>query len=443
MPHATLAARLALLALLALPALLATATGCGSGGDASTPSPSSPSSPSSQGGQDGRGPGGEGGALAGGAGASPADAGGSGGASGGSGGSAGFAPAGGGTAGGGAGSGGGGPGGAMVAPYTIAALDAVRITSNAAGPNFQQANATIDWHDSPFASVKLVVDLATTCFPFSNWKSDPPPAGQSFPADCDAFDRNFEVTLDEPLTSGATPALELERAITPFGGPLHLEVDVTDIANGLPGVHDLRVAIPTWSDGAGKVSGSAGGWNVSARFEVTPGPAPRRVLAVLPLFNLSQGPGAAPPPSTFQVPAGATEARIEYRATGHGGGDDGACIGPAEEFCKRYHRLFVDQKQLEKFFPWRDDCASLCSTLAHEGPPSPSGFNYCPRDPTGDVNSVRAPRANWCPGSETPPHLLLDPSLLAPGPHDFAFNVSKIAPGGSWRVSAVFIATGP
>jgi hypothetical protein len=43
------------------------------------------------------------------------------------------------------------------------------------------------------------------------------------PADCDAFDRNFEIALDEPdADSGAPPGLELVRAITPFGGPLRL-----------------------------------------------------------------------------------------------------------------------------------------------------------------------------------------------------------------------------
>lgn len=117
----------------------------------------------------------------------------------------------------------GAAGGVPGTPSTV--FDNVRITSNSAGPNFQQANATVDFGAGPFTKVTLVVDLASTCFPFDGWKTNPPPTGQNWPADCDAFDRNFEFTLDEPKDATDTPAIELVRAITPFGGPLHLEVE--------------------------------------------------------------------------------------------------------------------------------------------------------------------------------------------------------------------------
>src|SRR5688500_4973109 len=139
------------------------------------------------------------------------------------------------------------------AAYAVPVFDAVRISSDAAQTNFQQAAAEFDFGTGPFTKVTLVVDLGTTCYPFDSWKDNPPPAGQNWPADCDAFDRNFELSLDPPADEKiGPPALELVRAITPFGGPLHLEVDVTDVANGRPGKHQLRVVIPTWSDAAGK-----------------------------------------------------------------------------------------------------------------------------------------------------------------------------------------------
>src|SRR5438094_104899 len=109
--------------------------------------------------------------------------------------------------------------------YTIEAFDSVRISSHSEEPNFQKASATLDFKDGPFASALLIVDLATTCYPFENWST--PPAGQNWPADCDAFDRNFEISLDGKL--------ELMRAITPFGGPEHQEIDITDVVNGLLG----------------------------------------------------------------------------------------------------------------------------------------------------------------------------------------------------------------
>jgi hypothetical protein len=325
---------------------------------------------------------------------------------------------------------------AALAPYTIAAFDHVVISSQSDQPNFQKAQASIDFHDGPFAQATLIVDLESPCYPFDKWKSDRPPAGQNWPADCDAFDRNFEFTFEDLK-------LELARAITPFGGPEHFTADVTDLANGAPGMHTLQAFIATWSDAAGKVSGSRGQWIVSARLELTPGDPPRKVLAVVPLVNLSQDATTPPPMVDFTVPAGATHARLEYRATGHGGASDSslACNGPAEEFCQRSHHVLLDgADQTPTLVPWRDDCDQLC-TMAHY-PPNPgdggvAGFDYCMENPCGAIASVQAPRANWCPGSMTPPILLDDGPWAQPGAHKFSYAIDGVAPGGSWRLSAV------
>lgn len=329
------------------------------------------------------------------------------------------------------------------APYTVDAFDKVRINSDSSKENFQHALTDVDFGAGPFEKVTLVVDLDTTCYPFDKWQDNPPPSGQNWPADCDAFDRNFEFYLD-PAADPATdpPGIELVRAITPFGGPLHLDVDVTDVANGLPGKHALKVVIPTWSDGAGQVSGSDGGWFVSAHLDVVPGTAPRKVLAVKSLFNGSQtkpDPIAAIP---FEVPEGTTSSRLEYRATGHGGvtGASGCGLSPAEEFCLRTHALFVDEKSFTDVMPWRDDCDTLC-TIAHQGPAN-GGFDYCQENPCGAIASVKAPRANWCPGSVTPAYDFDVPELSTPGSHSFRFQIGEVADGGSWRISTTFFAFG-
>jgi hypothetical protein len=310
-----------------------------------------------------------------------------------------------------------------------------RITSRGGEPNFQAVEAEVDWGQGPFARVVLVVDLDTTCFPFERWQENPPPAGQNFPADCDAFDRNFEFTLDEPRAEGEPPALELVRAITPFGGPMHMEIDVTDIANARPGARRIRSHITTWSDGAGQVSGSDGGWFVSARLEVTEGPSPRPVLGVEALLNHSYGAETALSPIPFVVPEGTARVELLYRTTGHGGAQDDsrACIGPAEEFCRRTHRIILDEEALPAFIPWRGDCEALCTLERFGG----DGFEYCRENPTGSIASVRAPRANWCPGSQTPPQVY--DLLLAPGAHSFRYEVDGVKPGGSWRTSAAVI----
>ncbi|MBX3126337.1 MAG: hypothetical protein KF718_06450 [Polyangiaceae bacterium] len=325
-------------------------------------------------------------------------------------------------------------------PFAVTAFDRARIGSDPSGPNFQRAAAAVDLGAGPFERVTLTVQLDTTCYPFESWQANPPPAGQNWPADCDAFDRNFEIVLDEPADGApGPPGIELERAITPFGGPMTLTIDVTDVANAKPGVRELAVRIPTWSDGAGQVSGSNGGWFVSASFDVVPGGAPRSVLAVVPLFYGSQTTHEGVGPLAFELPAGTTSARIDYRATGHGGVLGGSgCVGPAEEFCVRNHSLFVDDVLAADFAAWRDDCDELC-TLTHQGPVG-GGFDYCLENPCGAIQSVRASRANWCPGSVTPPAGVTVPA--ASGSRTFRWSLSDFAQGGSWRVSAVLVAYG-
>jgi hypothetical protein len=332
------------------------------------------------------------------------------------------------------------------APYTVTLFDNGHIGSDSSKPDFQKISVDLPpLHDAPFANVKLVVDLTSPCYPWANWKTDPPPSGQNWPADCDAFDRNFETWLVDPSADKTAPSFELVRAITPFGGPEHIEEDVTDVFNGLAKSGDtktrsLEIHISTWSDGAGKVSGSNGGWFVSAHLEVTPGDAPAIALASIPLYNGGWDSKSTAVTVPFTLPAGTTSARIEYRVTGHGGVSTGesVCIGPADEFCHRVHHVMLDGASLKDVTPWRTDCAKLCTLT----PGSPFGGNYCLENPCGAISSVRAPRANWCPGSQTAPYTWTPATLNAPGDHTWGFSIDGVPDGASWRVSATIIAFG-
>ena len=339
---------------------------------------------------------------------------------------------------------GGGGGPSYADPYTIPAFDDTRITSDGNQPNFHNVFADVDFKDGPFASAKLVVDLTSTCYPFDKWLDNPPPQGQNWPADCDAFDRNFNISLDDP-TDPATepPGLELMHAVTPFGGPMHLEIDVTDVANGLPGSHRMRAHITTYSDGAGMVSGSNGGWNVTAKLEMVPGAPPRNVLAVKSLYYGSQTTTDGPGPLSFEAPADTVAGKMEFRTSGHGGGDAGpGCIGPAEEFCNRTQTISVDGAVIDTWKPWRTDCKDLCTETTHTWP-SGNMFTYCLENPCGAISSVNAPRANWCPGSMTAPKVWETPELGKPGAHTFQWTINTLAAGGSWQVSATYFAYGP
>lgn len=315
-------------------------------------------------------------------------------------------------------------------------LDKVRINSRMEQGNFQKVSGPVDFGQGTFDSAKLVIDLDSSCYPFTRWADDPPPMGQHWPAKSDAFDRLFEISLDPPATMDGKPGIELAHAITPFGGPLHFEADITDVANGLHGKHAIEAYIETWPDLGGQSTGSEGGWTVSAHVELHAGPVPREILGIVPLVHTNQT-SAIMPPIAFTVPAGATHTRIDYRATGHGGGmGDAACVGPAEEFCKRTHTFTIDGAAAGTFEPWRTDCQmAVCTPVQVLAPGSTTRMlSICAENPCGSVASVQAPRANWCPGSLVPPHPI--EGTLAPGDHTIGWTVSALAAGGDWRVSA-------
>lgn len=328
----------------------------------------------------------------------------------------------------------------MPEPFTQVVMDQEPIYSYGE-TNFQNALARLDLGSGPFSEVTLKVTLHTSCYPFESWADDPPPEGQNWPPSCDAFDRNFELLLKpiDPQDAEEDVAHEFEvmRAITPFGGPAEHTLDLTDYANAHEGLHQARVRITTWSDGAGQVSGSQGMWKVSIEAHVTPGPAPRQVIDVLSIFNRTLRAADGPLEVPFTTPDGVRSARLEYRTTGHGGGMDPSprCIGPAEEFCQREHILGVDGRDLETITPWRDDCELGCTLTRFEN--GGNNFEYCLENPMGDQRSVRAPRANWCPGSLTPPISYEVPSFTIAGEHSFYVEIPNLHPDGMWRVSAL------
>jgi hypothetical protein len=324
----------------------------------------------------------------------------------------------------------------------VSVFHKVHVSSVETAEYFQHAVAAVDFGTDSLARATLSLSLESPCFPFDNWTAESIPEGHNFPKLCDGFDRTLLVSLDDPSgPEEGPPGIELVHAITPFGGPLVVRADITDIANGLPGLHELHVDIQTWGDGAGLVSGAEGEWIVSSRLVLEPGPAPREVLAVVPL-SFGNRTDAAAAPLPFTTPEGTTSARLEYRTTGHGGAlvpDDTSCIGPAEEFCQRSHTLLLDGALLGELSPWRTDCASLCTLSSYQGT-TVSVPEYCAENPTGLPASVRAPRANWCPGSVTPPFVFETPELAVPGDHELSVELDVLAEGGLWAESLLYFA---
>lgn len=316
-------------------------------------------------------------------------------------------------------------------PFTITVLDRQWITGTG-GWDTQHKDVEVDLTAGKFEKVLLTIDLESSCYPFEKWDSDPPPQGHNWPAKCDAFDRTMGFIFDPAAADGDPPGFEALRSITPFGGPQHAEADITDWANMHPGVHSLRSYIDSWPDGAGQVSGSEGGWTLSVKLDVVPGTPPKNVVAAISLYQGGVGSDVGQTALPFTLPPETTSAVIEYRVSGHGGANDpsGDCIGPAEEFCKRTHHLFLDAEELQAFQPWRTDCSEFCTIMQ-----TPMFGNYCGENPCGSIQSVNAPRAQWCPGDVVKP--LKGPVGIGPGEHTLGFLVDGLFPGGTWTTSLV------
>ena len=323
-------------------------------------------------------------------------------------------------------------------PFELVVLDRVWLSSFEAS---QFADAEIDLGAGPFTSIRMFVELESPCFPFDGWAQMPPPEGHNWPLLCDAFDRIVNVVAD-PELEREPAGVELMRGITPFGGPQIYENDLSDWATMHPGTHTLRGFISTWTDGAGQVSGAQGGWFMTLRIEVDPGPPMREVLAAIPLFHGDVTAANAEQTIAVELPEGTTSARIDYVVSGHGQGAVGVdCIGPADEFCHRIHTLHFDDTTLGSFDPWRDDCVTLC-TLTEQQWPDGTSFDYCLENPCGSIGSVQAPRANWCPSAPIDPIAIELAELATPGPHEFSFAIAGIADGGVWPTSAILYAYG-
>lgn len=146
----------------------------------------------------------------------------------------------------------------------------------------------------------------------------------------------------------------------------------------------------------------------------------------------------------FVLPKGARNVRLKYIVTGHGGHDGG------DEFVQKENILSVDGKEVKRFIPWRDDCASfrrfnpatgvwlekrVASYIGEDG--------YTEKEVEEPVASSDFSRSNWCPGTDVVPEEVELGDLKA-GSHTFTVDIPKAQPiNGNemnhWLVSAYLV----
>ncbi len=267
------------------------------------------------------------------------------------------------------------------------------------------------------------------------------------------------------------PTIELMRFMTPFGvgfysnadnelsskrRPVYIakwadcvewQQDITDRYSELEGEAYVGVFIDTWTEQGYLAS-------VELQFKessISCDPLPR--TKVLPLVNTVYYIGqeypdifARKPLSTeFTLPKNAKNVRLKYIVTGHGGHDGG------DEFTPQENILQVDGKEVYKFTPWRDDCASfrrfnpgtgvwlekrVASYIGEDG-------KYTEKEIEEPVGSSDFSRSNWCPGSDiVPEEVALND--ITPGKHTFSICIPKAQPikgdeMNHWLVSAYLV----
>ena len=266
------------------------------------------------------------------------------------------------------------------------------------------------------------------------------------------------------------PTVELMRFMTPFGvghysdnndsltakrRPVYIpkwekcvqwQQDITDLYPMLEDEAYVGIYIDTWTEE---------GYLASMELKFSESPTscdrmPRR--HVVPIVNTVYYIGQdypdifarKPLTAEFSVPAGVKNARLKYIVTGHGGHSGG------DEFTPQENILSVDGREVYRFTPWRDDCASFRRFNPSTGvwlvkrTTSFIGENgYEEKEVEEPLASSDLSRSNWCPGSDVVPEDIAVGALSA-GKHSLTVDIPKAQPVkgnelNHWLVSAYLV----
>lgn len=243
------------------------------------------------------------------------------------------------------------------------------------------------------------------------------------------------------------PTLELLRFFTPFGVKQYnnasnikgynwadsaiFREDITELQPRLQGEVWIGVYIGNYDKGGHKVSLRLKYYPGDGEGDKKPG---QFVMPVFNTTNLMEMAGQEYATMfdhdsltvTVDIPQGVKDLHLRYITTGHGG------WGGGDEFNRKLNEIFVDDKRVYHFIPWRTDCGTY-SLL------NPSSGNFANGQSSSDLS-----RSNWCPGSITSPVYIPLPDLQ-PGKHTLKVAIPLGKREGSafsaWNVSGCLIGT--
>lgn len=246
-------------------------------------------------------------------------------------------------------------------------------------------------------------------------------------------------------TNEYSPLLELMRFFTPFGIKQYNHIQLKDktwheVVPYRQDISELRTALSNQDVWVGAFIGNydKGGHKISLNITIhSEENQTSKNNFLLPLFNTTNVMEMAGQDYAtmfnqenglfveFTLNKDIKNAKLRYITTGHGGWENG------DEFVPKKNTILLNEKEVNAFTPWRQDCGSY--RLFN---PASGNFN-------NGLSSSDYSRSNWCPGTVTNPNII-DLGDLKAGKHSIRIKIPQGAPEGNsfsaWNVSGVLIA---
>lgn len=223
--------------------------------------------------------------------------------------------------------------------------------------------------------------------------------------------------------------IEIIKFITAYGGTSEYEVDVSHLAPVLQGSCSFKGFIDTWVSPAWKIDFSLGfqpvadssGEEIYIDYIINPDWL-EGVLFEQSYTTANAGDTGID--VEVVVPQGINRIVLYYFVSGHCTDGSGA-----DEFMPKDNVIYVDNRVVHRFQPWRDDCRNF----RDQNP-------YTRRWSDGYWSSDYS-RSGWCPGDKVDPFQIDLTDHLTAGRHNLRFVIENVRPEndkqdyGYWRIS--------